>query len=223
MSAPAAVAVEGLRFRWPGADSFSLAVAALAVAAGERIAVTGASGSGKSTLLRLLAGILAPEAGRIHIAGTCLQSLDADARRRLRARLMGFAFQGDTLLDWLSATDNILYPLRLGHGAVDAAARARAQALAAGFCVDGLLGRKPAALSQGERQRIALARALITRPALVLADEPTASLDPATAAAVLEALLRETTAAGATLILVTHDHGLLPAFDRVIDISSLPA
>ena len=134
---------------------------------------------------------------------------------------MGFVFQDFALLDYLTARGNILYPYRIGAGLrLDRAARARAEALAGACGIAGLLDRRPGRLSQGERQRVALCRALVTEPGVVLADEPTGNLDPANKALILDLLFERTRAAGASLLAVTHDHELLSRFDRVVDLAA---
>ncbi|MGF1551246.1 MAG: ABC transporter ATP-binding protein [Paracoccaceae bacterium] len=218
MSVPA-VRIEGLRFTRPG--GFRLAVEDLAVASGERLALVGPSGSGKTTLLALLAGILVPDAGRVLVGDTDVAALPDARRRAFRARHVGLVFQGFELVDYLSARENILYPYRIAPDlALDAEARAYADALGRSLCLGALLDRRPGALSQGERARVALARALVTRPGLVLADEATGNLDPDGKARALDLLFERTAETGASVIAATHDHALLDRFDRAIDVAA---
>jgi ABC-type lipoprotein export system ATPase subunit len=144
-------------------------------------------------------------------------------RRRERARQVGLVFQEFELLDYLDALDNILVPLRVRGASRDElrAGRLRAEELAASVGIADLLGRTPSRLSQGERQRVAIARALVTDPALVLCDEPTGNLDPEAAARAVDLLIGEARARDAALLMVTHDHGLLDRFDRVVDVTAL--
>ena len=211
------VEIEDLRFAYP-AGGYAIAVPAFTLRAGERVAIVGPSGSGKTTLLNLIAGILVPQAGAVRVAGADMAGLrDAD-RRACRANRIGFVLQDSALLDYLSVRQNILYPYRITPALrLDRAVRARAAALAGAAGLAHALDRYPAALSQGERQRVAICRALIARPGLILADEATGNLDPGNKDRILDLLFAQAEAAGAALLAVTHDHGLLPRFDRVID------
>lgn len=211
------VRVENLTFTYPS-GGFRLHVPSLSLADGERLAIVGPSGSGKTTLLNLVAGILKPDTGRIVVAGTDVTRLADAERRRFRASSIGFVFQDFALLDYLPARQNILYPYRISPGLrLDADARARAQALAHASGIGDRLDRHPGALSQGEQQRVAICRALVTRPKLVLSDEATGNLDPESKARILDLLFERAEEAGAGILAVTHDHELLPRFDRVLD------
>ena len=202
------------------AAPFELNVANLALGAGEAVACIGPSGAGKTTLVHLFAGILSPDSGEVTLAGQRLDRFGERERRAQRASQVGLVFQEFELLDYLSALDNMLLPIRLGRGDLSAA-RDRAHELAESLGVKGLLRRVPQRLSQGERQRVAIARALIASPALVLCDEPTGNLDPKTAGSVLELLLAQAKERNAALLMVTHDHSLLDRFDRVVDVREL--
>ncbi|MEM8658122.1 MAG: ATP-binding cassette domain-containing protein, partial [Pseudomonadota bacterium] len=170
MTAPM-IQIRDLSFAHPGGD-FRLNVPDLTVALGERVAVVGTSGTGKTTLLNLVAGILQPAAGRIEVAQTPVATLSDAQRRAFRIGTIGFVFQNFALIDYLTARENILYPYRISDAlTLTAEVRARADALGAAVGLSDKLGRKPAALSQGEQQRIAICRALITQPKLLLADE----------------------------------------------------
>lgn len=201
-----------------GPDAFAIRVPGLAVERGERIACIGLSGSGKSTLMNIIAGILLPSAGEVVVLGEDLASLSDRQRRRLRLSRIGMVFQEFELLEYLSARENILLARLLEQGLDEAALRRRADELAAAAGITHVLRRKPAALSHGERQRVAICRALATGPELVLCDEPTGSLDPHSAGAVLDLLFDQARLRGATLVMVTHDHALLDRFDRVVDL-----
>jgi putative ABC transport system ATP-binding protein len=213
------IELRDVRFEY-ALGGFSLLVPELRIASGTKTAAIGPSGSGKTTLLNLISGIEHPEAGRIDTAGVRVDNLSPAARRSFRITNVGFVFQDFLLLDYLDVLQNILYPYRLHHDLrLDADARSRAQRLAANLGIDLLLSRRPDELSQGERQRVAIARALVTAPKLLLADEPTGNLDPATKQHALDLLFEQCDALSMTLLMVTHDHGLLGRFDQVVDVS----
>ena len=185
----------------------------LEVRAGSSVAMVGASGSGKSTLLGLLAGLDVPSAGTVRIAGTEMFALDEDARAQLRGEQIGFVFQSFQLLPALTAQENVMLPLELS-GAPDAAEHAARWLERVGL--GGRLRHYPKHLSGGEQQRVALARAFVTRPRLLLADEPTGNLDAATGAAVSDLIFELNREAGTTLVVVTHDEALAARCDRVL-------
>ena len=214
------IELRGVEFRY--ADGFRLSVDGLSVAAGEALAIVGPSGSGKSTLLNLIAGVTLPGQGSITTCGHEMTALDEGARRQFRISRIGLVFQEFELLDYLSVLDNILLPYRI-HPAMrlDASVRERAAALAENVGIADKLGRHPDRLSQGERQRAAVCRALLTQPRLLLADEPTGNLDPDNKRRVLDLLVERTSAAGATFVTVTHDHALLDRFERTLDIDAI--
>jgi len=212
-----AASLEKIEFRYPGEGGFVLRVPSLRLERGERVACVGASGCGKTTLINLMAGVLVPDRGRVMLGDTALSGLAEGARRVERIRRIGMVFQEFELLEYLSARDNILLPYRLsGALPLDRAARERARALAEELGIGSLLGRRPARLSQGERQRVAVCRALVAGPELVIADEPTGNLDPANAEGVVDLLLETVGRTDAAMLVVTHNHGLLDRFDRVI-------
>jgi len=211
------ISISDLSFAYPGGD-FQLVIPSLRLEAGEKVAVVGPSGTGKTTLLNLIAGLFVPDQGTVHLGDDEMSSLGDAARRALRAKRIGFVFQDFALLDYLSARENILYPYRITSGTtLDGAARKRVTSLAVSCGLGDKLDRHPGALSQGEQQRVALCRALIMQPQLILADEATGNLDPENKSAILDLLFERTQEQGAALLAVTHDHDLLPRFDRVID------
>jgi ABC-type lipoprotein export system ATPase subunit len=206
-----------VEFRY-GEGDFALRIPQLGVEPGERLAVIGPSGSGKTTLLHLIAGIATPRRGSVRTAGIDLAGLDDAARRAFRIRSIGLVFQAFELLDYLNVRDNILVPYRI-HPTLKLTAevRARADELARRVGLTGALDRLVTRLSQGERQRVAVCRALITEPTLILADEPTGNLDPANKGRVLDILCGYAEEHGATLLTVTHDLDLLDRFGRAVD------
>ena len=191
---------------------FELRVPALDVPAGGRLLVTGPSGSGKTTLLHILAGLLRPESGTVLLAGHDLAALDEAARDRVRARHVGMVFQRHHLLGVLTVEENLRLALSLA-GASDGASRIAGTL--ARLDLAALAHKRPHQLSLGQRQRVAIARAVLHRPDVILADEPTASLDDARAESVRDLLTTEAEAVGAALVVATHDRritdGLGPA------------
>jgi ABC-type lipoprotein export system ATPase subunit len=187
--------------------------AALEVAGGELVAVVGRSGSGKSTLLHLLGGLDKPEAGTIELAGERVDGRSERDLARLRARRVGFVFQFFHLVPELSGEENVALAARLPDSAPGAPERGRE--LIERLGLGDAAGRMPHELSGGEQQRIALARALVNDPAVVLADEPTGNLDPEAAAIVLD-VLREVAAGGRAVVLVTHEEAATDAATRVL-------
>lgn len=208
---PALVVAE-LVFSYPGAAATTVRVDDLSVHAGEQVVLTGSSGRGKSTLLHLIAGLMEPDRGRILVAGTEMGPLKGSARDRFRGRHIGMVFQTFHLLHGFSATENVLAALMFSD-LPKSEHRDRAASLLARLGIERV--HAPAEeLSVGQQQRVAVARALACRPALVLADEPTASLDPANASEAVGLLQEACRDSGAALLCVTHDPTLVRRFER---------
>ena len=212
------LSLTSVRFERPG--GFVLDVEGATLDAGETLACIGPSGCGKSTLLELCAGLLVADEGSVAVDGLALETLDEAARRRHRLQHVGLVFQGFALLAHLDVLDNLLLPWSLGQPSLLAEARAELPRLAEALGLAPLFERKPSQLSMGERQRVAVCRALLGRPRLLLADEPTGSLDAENAARVVELCLTRARELQAALVFVTHDQGLLGRFDRVLDLGA---
>ncbi len=223
------VVLEDVRFRWNRQEPPVIDIAAFRVAPGERVFIQGASGSGKTTLLNLLGGVAVPERGSVRILGVDMPKLSGSGRDAYRADHIGFVFQMFNLVPYLSLVDNVLLPCRFsrirreravdGADSLDAAARRLLAHME--LDADRLRRRGVARLSVGQQQRVAVARALIGRPQLVIADEPPSSLDADSQGRFLDLLFRETEEAGATLIFVSHDASLQAAFDRAVALSDI--
>ena len=215
------IQVSDLEFNY-GSSDFQLRIPELAIDQGEKVAIVGPSGFGKSTLLMLLAGIISPKCGSIRMGEVQLEGLSDAARRRFRTSKIGLVFQELELIEYLSVRENILLPFLFSRSSRKMAeVQASAEALAEATGLTSKLSRRPEQLSQGERQRVAICRAMITKPEYLLVDEPTGSLDPRTASEVIEMLFRQARANDTTMLLVTHDYSQLDRFDRTINLVDL--
>jgi len=221
MSAQDAIVVDRVSKRYgdgPQAVS-ALSDVSVSVDAGEFVSIMGPSGSGKSTLLNLVAGLDTPTSGRVVVGGEDLAALSDDARSLLRLRQIGFVFQGFNLFPAFSAEENVAWPLEfLGSSWRDACASAATVLGQVGLNA-AACKRRPAELSGGEQQRVAIARALVTRPVLLLADEPTGNLDSNTGEGILDRLAGLNGEAGLTIVLVTHSTAAAGRANRVVELS----
>ena len=212
------IELSNIDYRYPEGD-FHLAVGQLSVARGRTAAIIGPSGCGKTTLLHLIAGIIPSQSGSIRVNEVDVQGLSEAERRRFRIRNIGLVFQDFALLDYLTLFDNILLPYRINPALpLTREIKLRARALGESMGIGQKLRRHVKEVSYGEQQRAAICRALVTEPEILLADEPTGNLDPENKRVILDILCRYAGQHQATLLVATHDHGLLEAFDQVFDL-----
>ena len=213
------LALENVRFRWPGRTPFTLEVPDFSVRAGETVLLLGESGSGKSTLLSLICGTILADSGLVSVKGVDLSKLSGGARDRFRAEHIGVIFQQFNLLPFGSVLDNIHLPLRFAperRGRTGNARDAARDLCAALGLPAEVIPAKASTLSVGQQQRVAVARALIGRPPIIIADEPTSALDEGTQSTFLDLLFGQAKAHGTTLLMVSHDPRLAERFDRVV-------
>jgi putative ABC transport system ATP-binding protein len=221
-----AIEVNHLTFAWPGGPNL-LQIEQLVLERGERVFLSGASGSGKSTLLGLVGGVLEPQSGTVRVLGTALSSLPTRHVDRFRGDHIGFVFQNFNLLPYLSVTANVLLPLQFSPVRRErlTGARPEEEALrlvkALGLADPSIQGRPVHQLSIGQQQRVAAARALIGRPELLIADEPTSSLDADTREDFLRLLMAECAQFGTSVLFVSHDRALSSLFDRAVALHEL--
>ena len=224
MAGNGSIYLRNIRFEWPGRPRFAIAVEELLLEPRDTVLLLGESGSGKSTLLSLICGTVLPTCGELVVAGTNLTSLSGMARDRFRAEQIGVVFQQFNLLPFGSVLDNILLPLRFAPGRRQRAPEPESQA--GELCrklglPEGILEMRAARLSVGEQQRVAVARSLIGQPPILIADEPTSSLDEASRGNFLDLLFDQVRSQESTLLMVSHDSRLAKRFDRVVRISEI--
>ncbi len=211
------ISIRDLQFRYPRTD-FSLQIPELTVAEGEKVAFVGPSGCGKTTLLNLVAGITTADSSSVVTAGQNVSNMSSSQRRDFRILNIGLVFQQFELVDYLDLKSNILLPFAINRSLQQSKdMEARAIGLAKEMGLGDKLKRFPQQLSQGEKQRCAICRALITEPRLILADEPTGNLDPKNKRTIMELLFEQAERFGQTLVMVTHDMSILGGMDRTID------
>lgn len=211
------IEIKDLNFHYKDSN-FNLNIPEFKVSKGEKIAIIGPSGSGKTTLLNLVSGILLPHQGSVKIEDTLISGLSDNLRRDFRINHIGFVFQEFELLDYLNVKDNILHPYRITKSLkLNKSIRERAEELVVNLGIQDKLNRSVSKLSQGEKQRVAICRAMLTKPKIILADEATGNLDPDNKLKILKQLFNSAEKEDATLLAVTHDVELTTHFDRVVD------
>lgn len=211
------IQIADLQFAYPK-SFFQLNIDRLEFREAQTTAVVGSSGSGKTTLLHLIAGILLPDKGEIRVGGSTLTKLSDSERRRFRLTKVGFIFQEFELIEYLNVVDNVLLAARIDSAVtLTPQLRSRAVELLETVGLKKHAKKSIIRLSQGERQRVAICRALLLQPKLILADEPTGNLDPVTSNHILDLLFAAVRAESSTLVMVTHDHSLLHRFDETVD------
>jgi putative ABC transport system ATP-binding protein len=224
-----AIEIDEICFQWRGQDHPLLEIKNFLIMPGERIFLHGPSGCGKSTLLGLLAGVLETGSGTINVLGYALQQMNGAARDRFRADHVGIIFQQFNLIPYLSVVENVILPCRFSalrqRKVIARSGSEKAEALRLLEHLDmadaDLLHKPVTELSVGQQQRVAVARALIGSPEILIADEPTSSMDANRRSAFIELLFQECHASGATLLFVSHDHGLQDPFDRSVELNAL--
>ena len=215
------IEINDLTFEYPGSD-FRFNLNSLNIRSGEKVALIGPSGYGKTTLLNLLSGILEPIRGTIHLNGTEVTKLADSQRRNFRITNIGFVFQNFELIEYLNVLDNIILSYRINPSlSMNREVIDRAETISEQLGLGDKLKRNVGKLSQGEMQRVALCRAILNNPKIILADEPTGNLDPQNKEKIMEILFDYSSRENATLITVTHDHSLLKGFDEVLDMQQL--
>jgi len=215
------IEINDLTFEYPGSD-FRFDLNSLNIKSGKKVALIGPSGYGKTTLLNLLSGILEPKKGTIHLNGTEVTKLADSQRRNFRITNIGFVFQNFELIEYLNVLDNILLSYRINPSlSMNREVIDRAETISEQLGLADKLKRNVGKLSQGEMQRVAICRAILNNPKIILADEPTGNLDPRNKEKIIEILFDYSSRENATLITVTHDHSLLKGFDEVLDMQQL--
>ncbi len=215
------IEINDLTFEYPGSD-FRFNLNSLNIKSGKKVALIGPSGYGKTTLLNLLSGILEPIKGTIHLNGTEVTKLADSQRRNFRITNIGFVFQNFELIEYLNVLDNIIISYRINPSlSMNREVIDRAETISEQLGLADKLKRNVGKLSQGEMQRVAICRAILNNPKIILADEPTGNLDPRNKEKIIEILFDYSSRENATLITVTHDHSLLKGFDEVLDMQQL--
>ncbi len=214
-----AIEIRDLTFSYE-ARGFELTIPNLSIAEGKHVAIVGPSGCGKTTLAYLISGIHVPSGGNVDIGGHSVSDMSDEARRNFRISHIGFIFQEFELLEYLRVEENIVLPYLVNASLrLDKAVYERARSLAESVGLGDKLHRYPGELSQGEKQRLAICRALITDPCIIMADEPTGNLDAGNTDAIIELIRNQARRRDATFVMITHEHNLLDRFDHVVDLA----
>ena len=214
-----AIEISDLTFSYE-AQGFELNIPQLSIAEGKHVAIVGPSGCGKTTLAYLISGIHVPSGGNVDIGRDSITRMTDGQRRDFRISNIGFIFQEFELLEYLRVEENIILPYLLNASLeLDKAVYERARSLAESVGLGDKLHRYPGELSQGEKQRLAICRALITDPCIIMADEPTGNLDDGNTDAIMELILNQARRRNATFVMITHEHHLLDRFDDVVDLA----
>lgn len=215
------IELANLEFHYPKSD-FKLSIEQLHISKGSKTAVIGPSGSGKTTFLNLLAGILLPDKGQVRVGDTEVSLLSEKQKRSFRISDIGFVFQDFRLISYLNGKDNIFLPFRINKSIkMSEDTSSWINMLVREMGIESKLNKFPDQLSHGEKQRLAICRALVARPNIILADEPTGNLDPDNKTKIMNLLFSYVAKNSSTLIAVTHDHEMLKGFDTIIDFNDL--
>ncbi len=211
------ISLENIFFQYPDAD-FRLSIDHLDFEVGSKTAIIGTSGYGKTTMLNIVAGISLPEKGEVFVEETKVNRMNDRERRNFRIQNIGFIFQDFKLIPYLNVLDNILLPFRINNIIrMEVETKRNVTELASDLGIGDKLKKYPSKLSQGEKQRVAICRALLNKPSIILADEPTGNLDPDNKKRIMDVLFAAVDKYNTTLITVTHDHDMLAGFEKVID------
>ena len=214
--------ISDLHFQYPASD-FKIEVSDIKITQGSKIAISGKSGSGKTTLIHLISGILKPQSGEILFFDESITDMNDNDIRKHRISNIGFIFQEFELLDYLNVMDNLVLPYKINKSlSLDEEIKEKAKEIANRIGIGNKLDQHPKQLSGGEGQRLAIARALITSPPLIIADEPTGNLDDKTSNIVMDEITDQVSYTNSTLIMISHNNELISSFDEIIDIQESP-
>ena len=218
------IMINSLLFSYPGKSDFKLAISDLKIGDGEKVCIVGPSGSGKTTLINIVTGIYKPLGGTVSVNGIYISDKNEKEIREFRINKVGYIYQDFGLIDYLTVRDNVLLPFFLNPGKnAGREVRERTMAILSRLGLESMASRYPSELSHGEKQRAAIARALIVNPEIIIGDEATGNLDVKTAESIMQLLLEVVNESSATLLFVTHNLSLVKYFNRVIDLNEINA